>query len=120
MAFTPQNPKVVLRVLVPILHLYHVTGELRFASAREIPFVVLPRVTPILAPMLSLRPDGAAPSLRDLIHVVCPSPDARRAALNRLVAAKLQRSREMREGGRQPLTGGMLGPAPRMTRALNT
>ena len=75
MAFASHDAKVVFRVLVAVFHLDHVAGELRFACAGEIPFVVLPRIARILATRMRLRPHGAAPSLRELIHVVCPSPE---------------------------------------------
>jgi hypothetical protein len=60
-------------VLVAVLHLDHVALELGSASTREIRFVVLPRVARVLRPTHRLRPRRAAPSLRDLIHLVRPT-----------------------------------------------
>jgi hypothetical protein len=66
MVLSSHHAEVVFRVLVPILHLDHVTAELRFASAYEILLVALPCVAWVQRATLSLR-------TRNLIHVVCPS-----------------------------------------------
>ena len=41
MVFAPENAEVVFRVLVAVLHLDHVTRQMRFASVRQISFVSL-------------------------------------------------------------------------------
>src|ERR1700730_5104437 len=114
MAFTSHLTEVVSPVLVAVLHLDHVPCELRFASTHQISLIALPRVACVLRPTHCLRPRRATASLRGCIHVMCP-PLTRAARLSiGFAAAKLQRSRMMREGVRQPFRG-TAGPAPRMT-----
>ena len=82
MAFTSHHAEVVFRVLVAVLNLDYVARELGFVRAYEILLVALPRVAWVLRPTHRMRSRRAAPSLRDCIHIIRPSTDARRAVLD--------------------------------------
>jgi len=47
MAFSSEDPEVMLRVLVAVLHFDRVTGEVRLARSGDVAFVLLPCVAGI-------------------------------------------------------------------------
>jgi hypothetical protein len=105
------DPEVVLGVLVAILGLNHVPGDLRFACARQVSLIVLPRVARAV-------PRPLRPPSHVLIHSV-PFGDARRERSRERHHCSQARAWPCDVRGWALALSGMAGLAPRMTRLLN-